>query len=378
MAALLVLLLTFSSSAMVIPLLNRLRDALGISTGQAAWSTIAYFAGCAASLLFLGRISDRLGRRPVAAVVLVLVLGVLQLFPAITSYVQLLVLRAAQGIASGLTTSAVVAWVVDTSPPHRKTVGAALAGGGPSLGFAIGSIFTGLWTEALGWPLLNLLTLLEGLSVAGLLLLVFSQDSRARPDPSWRSLLVPRLIIPISVRPLFIPVMLTILAAWAFGAFLQGLSAPMAEYLFGQDDPLAASLIFSLFIVGGGSGGFLLRGETHRALRRCTLWYGASSVAVFISFAGGWYAMLLVLLIPTGMFSGLACAAAMKLLLGSLRAQDRAGVFASVYAIGYGGAVLIGWWSGWSVNTFGIVATGFCFCAWLAVLGFAALRLSRS
>ena len=40
-------------------------------------TTIAYFAGCAASLLFFGRLSNRFGRRLMAALAALLVLAVL-------------------------------------------------------------------------------------------------------------------------------------------------------------------------------------------------------------------------------------------------------------------------------------------------------------
>lgn len=53
-----VLLLTFASSSLVIPLLAAIRTSLAITTGDAAMTTIAYFAGCAASLLFFGRLSN--------------------------------------------------------------------------------------------------------------------------------------------------------------------------------------------------------------------------------------------------------------------------------------------------------------------------------
>ncbi|MBT9622475.1 MFS transporter [Sutterella wadsworthensis] len=93
-----VLLLTFASSSLVIPLLAAIRTSLAITTGDAAMTTIAYFAGCAASLLFFGRLSTRFGRRPMAALAALLVLAVLMLLSNLESLAALYIARLLQGI----------------------------------------------------------------------------------------------------------------------------------------------------------------------------------------------------------------------------------------------------------------------------------------
>lgn len=56
-------------------------------------TTIAYFAGCAASLLFFGRLSNRFGRRLMAALAALLVLAVLMLLSQLESLAALYILK---------------------------------------------------------------------------------------------------------------------------------------------------------------------------------------------------------------------------------------------------------------------------------------------
>ena len=108
-------------------------------------TTIAYFAGCAASLLFFGRLSNRFGRRLMAALAALLVLAVLMLLSQLESLAALYIARLLQGFASGLTASAVIAWIVESIPAvyaKSSAVSAAIVGGGPSIGFAVGALLT--------------------------------------------------------------------------------------------------------------------------------------------------------------------------------------------------------------------------------------------
>ena len=96
-------------------------------------TTIAYFAGCAASLLFFGRLSNRFGRRLMAALAALLVLAVLMLLSQLESLAALYIARLLQGFASGLTASAVIAWIVESIPAvyaKSSAVSAAIVGGG--------------------------------------------------------------------------------------------------------------------------------------------------------------------------------------------------------------------------------------------------------
>ena len=182
-----VLLLTFASSSLVIALLAAIRTLLAITTGDAAMTTIAYFAGCAASLLFFGRLSNRFGRRPMAALAALLVLAVLMLLSQLESLAALYIARLLQGFASGLTASAVIAWIVESIPAvyaKSSAVSAAIVGGGPSIGFAVGALLTGIWIESLKMPLQWLILSLGTAAVLTLPAIFLSAETaHCRPIP---------------------------------------------------------------------------------------------------------------------------------------------------------------------------------------------------
>jgi MFS family permease len=56
----------FAAGAAPIPLYGTYRIANGVTTDQLALAAVIYFAGAILTLLVLARLSDHLGRRPVA------------------------------------------------------------------------------------------------------------------------------------------------------------------------------------------------------------------------------------------------------------------------------------------------------------------------
>src|SRR4051795_3082199 len=60
------LVLVFAAAGTPIPLYNTYRAQDGITNADLGWVSVGYFAAAATSLLLLGRLSNHLGRRPVA------------------------------------------------------------------------------------------------------------------------------------------------------------------------------------------------------------------------------------------------------------------------------------------------------------------------
>lgn len=73
------------------------------------------------------------------------------LLSQLESLAALYIARLLQGFASGLTASAVIAWIVESIPAvyaKSSAVSAAIVGGGPSIGFAVGALLTGIFLSA--------------------------------------------------------------------------------------------------------------------------------------------------------------------------------------------------------------------------------------
>lgn len=151
------------------PLLLLYRPRLGLSAAVVEATFGMYGLGLMPGLLVAGRLSDRIGRRPVLrfAVVLSMVAGVvLILGPHGVGW--LFAGRLVMGVAAGAAFSAGSAWIKELSPPPYGSsaagAGARRAGVAMTLGFAIGPLVAGVLAQ---WaPLPTTLPYLPQLALA--------------------------------------------------------------------------------------------------------------------------------------------------------------------------------------------------------------------
>ncbi|MBA2869420.1 MFS transporter [Methanococcus maripaludis] len=75
------LFVVFASSSAPIPLLNTYLKTLDLTSGDLSMTAVTYFVGCVLSLLVFARVSNHLGRRPVALATLgIAVIGCINAF----------------------------------------------------------------------------------------------------------------------------------------------------------------------------------------------------------------------------------------------------------------------------------------------------------
>lgn len=125
-----------------------LYDAYAAASGRgAAAVTIAfaaYVAGLMPTLLVLGWLSDRIGRR--APVVVALLLGAVatSVLVAVPSWPNLVAARILLGVGTGLATTAGTAWMAELMGPDRTRSAALAVTSATSLGFGGGALATGI------------------------------------------------------------------------------------------------------------------------------------------------------------------------------------------------------------------------------------------
>src|SRR3954463_3541418 len=137
----------FAASASPIPLYELYRRTDGLSHADLSLTAVAYFVAVMAALVVLGRLSNHLGRRPVAlGALLVTTVGTLAL-TEVHSVAPLVAGRALQGIGCGLASSTLAAFIVDSAPPSPTWLGSAVTTGAPMVGLTIGALGSGTLAE---------------------------------------------------------------------------------------------------------------------------------------------------------------------------------------------------------------------------------------
>src|SRR3954451_16246180 len=117
----------FAASASPIPLYELYGRTDGLSHADLSLTAVAYFVAAMATLVVLGRLSNQLGRRPVALAALAVTAAGTLLLTQVHSVAPLIAGRVLQGIGCGLASSALTAFVVDSAPtspswlPHAAT-----------------------------------------------------------------------------------------------------------------------------------------------------------------------------------------------------------------------------------------------------------------
>src|SRR3954452_15066519 len=130
----------FAASASPIPLYELYRRADGLSHADLSLTAVAYFVAVMAALVVLGRLSNHVGRRPVALAALAVTAAGTLLLTEVHSVGPLIAGRMLQGIGCGLASSALAAFIVDSAPTSPSWMASAVTTGSPMVGLTLGAL----------------------------------------------------------------------------------------------------------------------------------------------------------------------------------------------------------------------------------------------
>lgn len=236
----------FGSAAVPAPMYQVYQAKWRFSTTTLTVVFAVYVLTLLVTLLTLGSLSDHVGRRPVTFAALAMAAVAAVLFLTADGVTRLLLARAAQGVAIGLTSGSLVAAMLDLRP--QGTLAALVSSLAPTAGLAIGALAASSLVQYGPLPTRLIWWLLLAVFVIGLVLVPAMPEPGSR-RPGAIASLTPRLGVPASSRPAFAVAAPCLIGLWALGGFYLSLGPS-----------LTGELLHSRNLVWGGVSICLLMG----------------------------------------------------------------------------------------------------------------------
>jgi MFS family permease len=286
----------FASSTLVTPLYGLYRQSLGFSELTLTLIYAVYVVGNLLALLFLGRLSDQIGRRSTALPALALAALSTLLFIAAHDTALLFGARMLSGLAIGLGSGTGMAWLAELQNGADKSKATLIATCANFIGLGLGPLLGGVLAQYAPRPLL--LPYLVYLAMLGLtvLLIAYTPETVTHPVRDRRELsLRPRLGVPAALRLRFLAPAATAFGTFALFGFYFALAPTMLAEELGQHNRAAGGAVVCELALIASATIFATRHLSSRAAMLSGLALLLPSLALLVS-AQSLRSMLLLLL----------------------------------------------------------------------------------
>jgi MFS family permease len=334
------LVVAFAAVGSTIPLFNVYRAEDGFTNAAITLTVVAYSVATLGSLLVLGRLSNHVGRRPVAIASLgLLVLGCLLLLH-VYDIGTLIAGRLVMGLGAGLASSSLSSYIVDGAPPRPTWLASVASSQTVMLGLALGTIASGALVQFGPWPRELIYVVVIGLLLLSATLLGLSPETVAPSPGAWRSLR-PSARVPVRARRLLPVAGAVFVATWATGAFYQAFVPALVQDQLHTKSPLVLGLVFAAYMGPSAVAAPLgarfspAKGQSLGMVAFLTGWMGLIT-AVSI----GALPLFIAATVVAGGGQGIAISAAIRGLLHGSTLVDRAPIVTVVYLLSYSGATI--------------------------------------
>lgn len=339
---------------------------------------VAYMLGALASLLFLGRLSDRFGFLPVLRTGLMLVTAGVLLSALAWNVPSFVISRVAIGIASGMITTSASVGLTQLSRSGSVQHASAMTSFAMSLGFGLGPLVGGVLAQWLPQPLVTAYvpSVLLGVLAVYALYQVQVQVPVKVATPGQRSTTqslrdwLPRITLPVPAlrRPFFIA---SLGAFSTFGIF--GLYASLAPSFMGQmlpwHGPAVSGMSIAVILFLSAGVQWLAR-PIHT--KTCILWglglLAAGNLWLMATTYTNWPLLFVLSVLTTAAGHGLTNLAGIAVVNKIARPDNRSGLVSTYLVVGYVGttAPILG--VGWLSDHVGLPLAIVTFCVFMAVL----------
>jgi MFS family permease len=239
----------FGLSTLITPLYLIYQHQLGFTRITLTLIYAVYAVGNVSALLFLGRVSDRIGRRPMAfAAIATLVLAVL-LFLSGPGIVGLYAARILTGLGIGIASGTGNAWLAELLRTREKARAATIGTTANFIGIGVTPLLSGLLAQYAPWPLH--LSYGVYLVILGAVAALVGLAAETVPNADRRAIdFRPRLAIPREIRARFVAPAVTGFGLMALVGFYAALMpAILSQDLQIKNHAVAGALFFELAAV---------------------------------------------------------------------------------------------------------------------------------
>ncbi|KJK59332.1 MFS transporter [Saccharothrix sp. ST-888] len=355
------------------PLYPRYQEAFDFSDLMVTVAFAVYALGVVLGLLCFGSLSDRLGRRPVTAVSLLLAGAAAGVFLAAGDLVVLLVGRVLSGLAAALVTGAATAHLTELAAPGEQVRAGRIALAANMGGLASGPLLAGSLAEWAPAPLRLVWIVVAALVLLTLLLLATVPETV--PRRSGRGLIalaLPR--VPAEIRVPFVRCALAAGSGFAVLGVLTATTGLFFDLLLKLSVPTLSGATVSLAFVCVGTGQLLARVPTpRRVLPIACLGLVTAAVLLATAMLTASAAPLVAASVTVGLSSGLALGDGIALVTRRTEPAVRGQTFSALFAVIYAMLALPAIGVGVLIGHIGLRTAGTVFAAVVAALALGVL-----
>ncbi|MER9598070.1 MFS transporter [Mesorhizobium sp. M0244] len=244
----------FAGSTALTPLYVIYKQAFGFSQITLTLVYAVYVVGNLAALLVFGRMSDVIGRRPMALAGMAVAVVSAAFFLFAENVAWLDIARILSGLAIGVGAGTGTAWLAELLSTNDKSQAATIATSTNFLGLGLGALGAGLLAEYAPWPLrLTFVVYLAMLAIVTMLIWR-TQETVSRPGKLADVSMRPRLSLPDDIRAGFVAPAVTGFGAMSLVGFYAALAPSiLAQQLQVTNHAEAGALFFELAIVAAAT-----------------------------------------------------------------------------------------------------------------------------
>ncbi|MBV8697711.1 MAG: MFS transporter [Bradyrhizobium sp.] len=237
----------FAGSTLVTPLYVIYKEQFGFSQITLTLVYGAYVLGNLVALLFLGHLSDRLGRRRTTIPAMAIAILSALVFLFADGVAWLYAGRILSGISIGIATGTGTAWLAELIGRKDKTLATAIATSVNFLGLATSALIAGVLAQYAPWPLRLPFIIYMAALVVVAALIWRTQETIAHPRGLQRIPFRPNVSVPPEIRAEFIAPAVTGFGAMALVGFFAAIGPTvLAQDLHVTNHAVAGALFFEL------------------------------------------------------------------------------------------------------------------------------------